>query len=73
MLRVVISDASPLHYLILIGNAEVLRALYTADRGSDQCSIPNAQFSVEVDVGLPVIRPMQVKIAPESCGLPRFG
>ncbi len=28
MPRVVISDASPLHYLILIGNAEVLRALY---------------------------------------------
>ena len=29
MPRVVISDASPLHYLILIGNAEVLQALYT--------------------------------------------
>jgi predicted nucleic acid-binding protein len=29
MPRVVISDASPLHYLILIGNAEVLEALYT--------------------------------------------
>jgi len=27
--RVVISDASPLHYLILIGNAELLQALYT--------------------------------------------
>jgi hypothetical protein len=29
MPRVVISDASPLHYLILIGHAEVLSALYT--------------------------------------------
>ena len=29
MPRVVISDASPLHYLILIENAEVLQALYT--------------------------------------------
>ena len=28
MRRVVISDASPLHYLILIGHAEVLRSLY---------------------------------------------
>jgi predicted nucleic acid-binding protein len=28
MLRVVISDTSPLHYLILIGHAEVLPALY---------------------------------------------
>src|SRR5437773_12228639 len=34
-----------------------------SDRGSDQCSIPNAQFSAEVDVGLPVVRPMQDKIA----------
>jgi predicted nucleic acid-binding protein len=29
MLRVVISDTSPLHYLILIGHAEILPALYT--------------------------------------------
>ena len=29
MQQVVISDASPLHYLILIGHAEVLPALYT--------------------------------------------
>ena len=29
MRRVVISDASPLHYLILIGHAEVLPSLYT--------------------------------------------
>lgn len=29
MLRVVISDSSPLHYLVLIGCAEVLPALYT--------------------------------------------
>jgi predicted nucleic acid-binding protein len=29
MPRVVICDASPLHYLILIGNTEVLQALYT--------------------------------------------
>ena len=29
MPRVVISGASPLHYLILIENAEVLQALYT--------------------------------------------
>ncbi len=29
MQRVVISDASPLHYLILIGHAEVLPSLYT--------------------------------------------
>jgi len=28
MSRVVISDASPLHYLILIGHAEVLSTLY---------------------------------------------
>ena len=29
MPRVVISDTSPLHYLILIGHAELLSALYT--------------------------------------------
>src|SRR5437773_9562032 len=34
-----------------------------SDRGSDQCSIPNAQFSSEVDVGLPNVPPMQDKIA----------
>ena len=34
-----------------------------ARSGSDQCSVPNAQFSAEVDVGLRVVRPMQDKIA----------
>jgi hypothetical protein len=34
-----------------------------SDRGSDQCSIPNAQFSSEVDAGLPNVPPMQDKIA----------
>src|SRR5437867_5793708 len=29
-----------------------------SDGGSDQCSIPNAQFSAEVNVGLRVVRPM---------------
>src|SRR5947208_3339154 len=36
---------------------------HESDRGSDQCSIPNAQFSSEVDVGLPNVPPMQDKIA----------
>ena len=34
-----------------------------SDPGSDLCSIPNAQFSAEVDVGLRVVRSMQDKIA----------
>src|SRR5437773_2914389 len=34
-----------------------------SDWGSDQCSIPNAQFSSEVDVGLPNVPAMQDKIA----------
>jgi len=37
-----------------------------SDRGSDQCSIPNAQFSSEVDAGLRNIPPMQDKIAPSD-------
>src|SRR5438552_17108081 len=31
-------------------------------RGSDQCSIPNAQFSAEVDVGLRVVRSVRIRI-----------
>src|SRR6266571_4070996 len=30
--------------------------------GSDQCSIPNAQFSAEVDVGLRVVRSVRIRI-----------
>src|SRR5205809_5168432 len=36
---------------------------HESDRGSDQWSIPNAQFSSEVDVGLRNVPPMQDKIA----------
>src|SRR5437762_4651082 len=36
---------------------------HESDWGSDQCSIPNAQFSSEVDVGLPNVPAMQDKIA----------
>src|SRR5437867_354315 len=33
-----------------------------ARSGSDQCSIPNAQFSAEVDVGLRVVRSVRIRI-----------
>src|SRR5438552_13224648 len=43
--------------------ASPARRCHESDRGSDQCSIPNAQFSSEVDVGLRNVPPMQDKIA----------
>ena len=44
MRRVVISDASPLHYLILIGHEEVLPSLYT------EVLIPEAVATVVIQV-----------------------
>src|SRR6266705_3390332 len=49
------------------GLATLLRACakitwQNARSGSDQCSIPNAQFSAEVDVGLQVVRSVRIRI-----------
>jgi predicted nucleic acid-binding protein len=46
MPRVVISDASPLHYLILIGHAEVLPTLYA------EVLIPEAVATRDPDLDL---------------------